>query len=131
MRISDWGSDVCSSDLWTFSPMLDIARDPRWGRVVEGAGEDPYLGSAMAVAQMKGFQGDDLAAKDTMLATAKHFAGYGAVTAGRDYNAVDLPPRLFRDVYLPPFKAVADAGIGSVMAAFNTRSEEHTSALPS
>ncbi|RIA37535.1 beta-glucosidase [Hephaestia caeni] len=105
---------------WTFSPMLDIARDPRWGRVVEGAGEDPYLGSAMAVAQMKGFQGDDLAAKDTMLATAKHFAGYGAVTAGRDYNAVDLPPRLFRDVYLPPFKAVADAGIGSVMAAFNT-----------
>src|SRR3546814_8622173 len=104
MRISDWSSDVCSSDLatsdgvdWTFSRMLDIARDPRWGRVVEGAGEDPYLGSAMAVAQMKGFQGDDLAAKDTMLATAKHFAGYGAVTAGRDYNAVDLPPRLFRD----------------------------------
>src|SRR3546814_4165716 len=126
MRISDWSSDVCSSDLatsdgvdWTFSPMLDIARDPRWGRVVEGAGEDPYLGSAMAVAQMKGFQGDDLAAKDTMLATAKHFAGYGAVTAGRDYNAVDLPPRLFRDVYLPPFKAVADAGLGSVLAAFN------------
>src|SRR3546814_3936120 len=100
--------------------MLDIARDPRWGRVVEGAGEDPYLGSAMAVAQMKGFQGDDLAAKDTMLATAKHFAGYGAVTAGRDYNAVDLPPRLFRDVYLPPFKAVADA-----------KSEEHTSELQS
>src|SRR3546814_7507970 len=75
---------------WTFSPMLDIAPDPRWGRVVEGAGEDPYLGSAMAVAQMKGFQGDDLAAKDTMLATAKHFAGSGAVTAGRDYNAVEI-----------------------------------------
>src|SRR3546814_3726191 len=97
MRISDW-----------------------FRRVLFRSGEDPYLGSAMAVAQMKGFQGDDLAAKDTMLATAKHFAGYGAVTAGRDYNAVDLPPRLFRDVYLPPFKAVADAGIGSVMAAFNT-----------
>src|SRR3546814_17385898 len=98
----------------------------RFRAVVEGAGEDPYLGSAMAVAQMKGFQGDDLAAKDTMLATAKHFAGYGAVTAGRDYNAVDLPPRLFRDVYLPPFKAVADAGIGSVMAAFNTLDRKST-----
>src|SRR3546814_12292633 len=85
--------------------MLDIARDPRWGRVVEGAGEDPYLGSAMAAAQMKGFQGDDLAAKDTMLATAKHFAGYGAVTAGRDSNAVDLPPRLVRDDSLPTVRA--------------------------
>jgi beta-glucosidase len=105
---------------WTFSPMLDIARDPRWGRIVEGAGEDPYLGSQMALAQVKGFQGDDLAAPDTMLATAKHFAGYGAVQAGRDYNPTDIPPRLFRDVYLPPFKAVADAGIGSVMAAFTT-----------
>ncbi|HEU4959465.1 MAG TPA: glycoside hydrolase family 3 N-terminal domain-containing protein [Sphingomonas sp.] len=105
---------------WTFSPMLDIARDPRWGRIIEGAGEDPYLGSRMALAQLKGFQGDDLAAPDTMLATAKHFAGYGAVQAGRDYNSTDIPPRLFRDVYLPPFKAVADAGIGSVMAAFTT-----------
>ena len=105
---------------WTFSPMLDIARDPRWGRIVEGAGEDPYLGSQMALAQLHGFQGDDLAAPDTMLATAKHFAGYGAVEAGRDYNSTDIPPRLFRDVYLPPFKAVADAGIGSIMAAFTT-----------
>ena len=103
---------------WTFSPMLDIARDPRWGRIVEGAGEDPYLGAQMALAQLHGFQGNDLAAPDTMLATAKHFAGYGAVQAGRDYNSTDIPPRLFRDVYLPPFKAVADAGIGSVMAAF-------------
>lgn len=103
---------------WTFSPMLDIARDPRWGRIVEGAGEDPYLGSAMAVAQMKGFQGDDLSRPDTMMATAKHFAGYGAAAAGRDYNSADIPPRQFRDVYLPPFKAVADAGIGSMMAAF-------------
>jgi len=103
---------------WTFSPMLDIARDPRWGRIVEGAGEDPYLGAQMALAQLHGFQGADLAAPDTMMATAKHFAGYGAVQAGRDYNSTDIPPRLFRDVYLPPFKAVADAGIGSVMAAF-------------
>jgi beta-glucosidase len=103
---------------WTFSPMLDIARDPRWGRIVEGAGEDPYLGSQMGLAQLRGFQGTDLAAPDTMLATAKHFAGYGAVQAGRDYNSSDIPPRQFRDVYLPPFNAVADAGIGSVMAAF-------------
>lgn len=103
---------------WTFSPMLDIARDPRWGRIVEGSGEDPYLGSAMAIAQMKGFQGDDLSRPDTMMATAKHFAGYGAAEAGRDYNSADIPPRQFRDVYLPPFKAVADAGIGSMMAAF-------------
>jgi beta-glucosidase len=105
---------------WTFGPMLDISRDPRWGRVVEGAGEDPYLGAAMAVAQVRGLQGDDLAAADTMLATAKHFAGYGAVEAGRDYNSVYLPEREFRDVYLPPFRAAVDAGIGSVMAAFNT-----------
>jgi hypothetical protein len=103
---------------WTFSPMLDIARDPRWGRIAEGAGEDPYLGSAMAVAQMKGFQGGDLSRPDTMMATAKHFAGYGAAQAGRDYGSTDIPPRQFRDVYLPPFKAAADAGIGSVMAAF-------------
>ncbi|MBR0551077.1 glycoside hydrolase family 3 N-terminal domain-containing protein [Stakelama marina] len=105
---------------WTFSPMVDIARDPRWGRMTEGAGEDPYLGSAMAVAQMRGFQGDDLSAPNTMLATAKHFAGYGGVQAGRDYNSVNIPEREFRDVYLPPFKALCDAGIGSVMAAFNT-----------
>ncbi|WNO53151.1 glycoside hydrolase family 3 N-terminal domain-containing protein [Stakelama saccharophila] len=105
---------------WTFSPMLDIARDPRWGRMTEGAGEDPYLGSVMAVAQVRGFQGDDLSAPDTMLATAKHFAGYGGVQAGRDYNSVNIPEREFRDIYLPPFKAACDAGIGSVMAAFNT-----------
>ena len=105
---------------WTFGPMLDISRDPRWGRVVEGAGEDPYLGAAMAVAQVRGLQGDDLAAADTMLATAKHFAGYGAVEAGRDYNSVYLPEREFRDVYLPPFRAAVEAGVGSVMAAFNT-----------
>jgi beta-glucosidase len=105
---------------WTFRPMVDIARDPRWSRIVEGAGEDPFLGSAMAVAQMKGFQGEDLSRPDTMLATAKHFAGYGGVLAGRDYNSVYIPPRQFRDVYLPPFKALVDAGIGSFMAAFTT-----------
>lgn len=105
---------------WTFCPMVDITRDPRWGRVVEGAGEDPFLGSAMAVAQVRGFQGDDLSAPDTMMATVKHFAGYGAVQAGRDYNSAWIPPREFRDVYLPPYRAAVDAGAGSVMAAFTT-----------
>ncbi|MGH8599325.1 MAG: glycoside hydrolase family 3 N-terminal domain-containing protein [Burkholderiales bacterium] len=103
---------------WTFCPMVDIARDPRWGRVVEGAGEDPFLGSAMAAAQVRGFQGTDLSAPDTMMATVKHFAGYGAVEAGRDYNSAWIPPREFRDVYLPPYRAAVDAGAGSVMAAF-------------
>jgi beta-glucosidase len=103
---------------WTFCPMVDISRDPRWGRVVEGAGEDPFLGNAMAEAQVRGFQGDDLAAPDTMMATVKHFAGYGAVQAGRDYNSAWIPPREFRDVYLPPYRAAVDAGAGSVMAAF-------------
>jgi beta-glucosidase len=103
---------------WTFCPMVDVSRDPRWGRVVEGAGEDPFLGRAMAAAQVRGFQGDDLSAPDTMLATVKHFAGYGAVQAGRDYNSVWLPPREFRDVYLPPYRSAVDAGAGSVMAAF-------------
>jgi beta-glucosidase len=105
---------------WTFCPMVDISRDPRWGRVVEGAGEDPFLGSAMAAAQVRGFQGADLSARDTMMATVKHFAGYGAVQAGRDYNAAWIPPREFRDVYLPPYRAAVDAGAGSVMAAFTT-----------
>jgi beta-glucosidase len=103
---------------WTFCPMVDISRDPRWGRVVEGAGEDPFLGNAMAEAQVRGFQGDDLAAPDTMMATVKHFAGYGAVQAGRDYTSAWIPPREFRDVYLPPYRAAVDAGAGSVMAAF-------------
>lgn len=103
---------------WTFCPMVDISRDPRWGRVVEGAGEDPFLGSAMAAAQVRGFQGGDLSAPGTMMATVKHFAGYGAVQAGRDYGSVWIPPREFRDVYLPPYHAAVDAGAGSVMAAF-------------
>jgi beta-glucosidase len=107
---------------WTFAPMLDIGRDPRWGRVVEGPGEDPYLGAALARAQVRGYQGDvtgaELAAPTTMAATAKHFAGYGAVQAGRDYNSVDLSDRRFRSVYLPTFHAVVNAGVATIMAAF-------------
>lgn len=105
---------------WTFSPMVDIARDPRWGRVAEGAGEDPVLGSAMAAAYVRGYQGGDLSAPDSMLACAKHFAGYGAAEAGRDYNSVDMSERTLREVYLPPFKAAVDAGVGTIMTAFNT-----------
>ena len=104
---------------WTFAPMVDIARDARWGRIVEGAGEDPYLGSIMAAARVRGFQGTDLTAPNTMLATAKHFVGYGAAEGGRDYNIADIPETTLRDVYLPPFHAAVDAGAGSVMAAFN------------
>ena len=105
---------------WTFGPMVDISRDPRWGRGVEGAGEDPYLGAAMARAQVRGFQGEDLAATDTMMATAKHFVGYGAAEAGRDYNPAYLPQVLLQDVYLPPFHAAVDAGIGSIMPSLTT-----------
>lgn len=100
---------------WSFCPMVDVSRDPRWGRVVEGAGEDPFLGSAMAAAQVRGLQGSDLAAPDTMLATVKHFAGYGAVTAGRAYNPAFIPEREFRDVYLPPYHAAVDAGVATLM----------------
>jgi beta-glucosidase len=104
---------------WTFAPMVDITRDPRWGRVVEGAGEDPYLGAAMARARVRGFQGDDLRAVDTMLATAKHFVAYGAAEGGRDYNSADISPQTLHDLYLPPFRAAVDAGVGSIMASFN------------
>ncbi|WP_238345876.1 glycoside hydrolase family 3 N-terminal domain-containing protein [Luteimonas saliphila] len=104
---------------WTYAPMVDIARDPRWGRVVEGAGEDPYLGAVFAAARVRGFQGDDLAAPDTLLATAKHFVGYGAAEGGRDYNVAEIPERTLREVYLPPFEAAVDAGAQSIMAAFN------------
>lgn len=105
---------------WTFSPMVDITRDPRWGRVVEGAGEDPYLGAAMARAEVRGFQGTDLAADDTMMATAKHFAGYGAAAAGRDYNPAEIPRYLLRDVYLPPFHAAVETGVASIMPSLTT-----------
>lgn len=104
---------------WTFSPMVDIARDPRWGRISEGAGEDVFLGSMVARARVRGYQGNDLAATDTILATAKHFAAYGAAQAGRDYHTVDISERTLRDVYLPPFKAALDAGVASVMTSFN------------
>jgi beta-glucosidase len=104
---------------WTFAPMVDIARDPRWGRVVEGAGEDPHLGAVMAAARVRGFQGTDLRDTLTILATAKHFAAYGAAEGGRDYNIADVPPRTLWEVYLPPFHAALNAGARSVMAAFN------------
>lgn len=104
---------------WTFSPMVDVARDSRWGRISEGAGESVYLGSRIAEARIHGYQGDDLAATDTVLATAKHFAAYGAAQAGRDYNTVDISDRTLRDVYLPPFKAAVDAGVATIMTSFN------------
>jgi beta-glucosidase len=99
--------------------MVDIARDPRWGRISEGAGEDPFLGAAIARARVLGFQGEDLAATDTILACAKHFAAYGAAQAGRDYFTSDVTERVLRDVYLPPFHAAADAGAATFMAAFD------------
>src|SRR5690606_6913774 len=92
---------------------------PRWGRIVEGSGEDPYLGSVLAAARVRGFQGDDLAAPDTLLATAKHFVAYGAAEGGRDYDVADISERTLHEVYLPPFKAAVDAGAQSVMASFN------------
>lgn len=104
---------------WTFAPMVDIARDPRWSRVSEGSGEDTYLGSQLAVANVKGFQGDDLSKINTILACTKHFAAYGAAEAGRDYNTVDMSERVLRDIYLPPFKATVDAGVKTFMASFN------------
>ena len=104
---------------WTYSPMCDIAVDPRWGRVSEGAGEDPCLGSAVAAAMVRGYQGSDLSADNTLLACVKHFAAYGAPQGGRDYNTVDMSERWLREFYLPPYKAAVDAGALSVMASFN------------
>jgi beta-glucosidase len=104
---------------WTFAPMVDIARDPRWGRVMEGAGEDPYLGSKIAYARVKGFQGNKLGDTNSVMACAKHFAAYGAAIGGRDYNSVDMSDRLLWEVYLPPFKAAVDAGAATFMNSFN------------
>ena len=104
---------------WTFAPMVDIARDARWGRIVEGAGEDPYLGSRMAVAQVAGYQGGNVLRPGSLMATAKHFGAYGAAIGGRDYNSADISERTLQEVYLPPFYAAARAGAGSFMAAFN------------
>jgi len=103
---------------WAFAPMLDIARDPRWGRIVEGAGEDPYLGSAMATAQVRGFQGEYIGAPDHLLACMKHFAGYGAAEGGRDYDASYIPENQMFNVYLPPFHAAVNAGVGCAMSAY-------------
>jgi beta-glucosidase len=105
---------------WTFSPMVDIARDPRWGRIAEGAGEDPYLGSIMARAYVRGYQGETLGNSPSMAACAKHYVGYGAAEAGRDYNSVDMSERLLREVYLTPFHAAVDEGVATLMSAFNT-----------
>jgi beta-glucosidase len=104
---------------WVFSPMVDICRDPRWGRIAEGAGEDTYLGSRIAEAMVRGYQGNDLAAANTVMACVKHFALYGGAIAGRDYNPVDISERSMKEFYLPPYKAAIDAGVGSVMTSFN------------
>ena len=104
---------------WTFAPMLDIGRDPRWGRISEGAGEDVFLTNEIAKANVKGFQGDDLSKNNTILACAKHFVGYGAAQGGRDYHTVNMGQDELRNVYLPPFKAAVDAGVQTLMTAFN------------
>ncbi len=104
---------------WTFAPMIDISRDARWGRVMEGAGEDTYLGTKIGVARIKGFQGDDLSANNTIAATAKHFAGYGFAEAGRDYNTVDIGTSTLYNIILPPFKAAVDNNVKTVMNSFN------------
>jgi len=104
---------------WTFAPMVDISRDPRWGRIAEGAGEDPYWASLVAAARVRGFQGENLSDPDTMAACVKHFAGYGAAEGGRDYNTVDLSQQRLRELYLPPFQAAIRAGAASLMTGFN------------
>jgi beta-glucosidase len=104
---------------WTFSPMVDICRDARWGRIAEGNGEDPYLGAQIAKAMVKGYQGSDLKANNTIMSCVKHYALYGAAEAGRDYNTVDMSHQTMYNTYFPPFKAAADAGVGSFMASFN------------
>lgn len=104
---------------WNFAPMIDISRDPRWGRIAEGAGEDPFLGSMIAKARIQGMQGKDLSSDNTMAACAKHFIAYGAAEAGRDYNTADMSERTLRDVFIPPFKASIEAGVATVMPSFN------------
>ncbi|WP_223559685.1 beta-glucosidase BglX [Chryseobacterium lathyri] len=104
---------------WTFAPMVDIARDPRWGRVMEGSGEDTYLGTQIGLARIKGFQGKGLGSLDAVMACAKHFAAYGAAVGGRDYNSVDMSLRQLNETYLPPFKAAAEAGVATFMNSFN------------
>ena len=105
---------------WTFSPMVDIARDARWGRMAEGAGEDPFLGSAMAAAYVRGYQGSRLDAPDSIAACVKHYVGYGAAEAGRDYNSTEISEHTLRQFYMPPFHAAVEAGTASLMSAFNS-----------
>ncbi len=115
---------------WTFSPMVDIARDARWGRIAEGAGEDPYLGSAMAAAYVRGYQGARLDAPDTMAACAKHYVGYGAAEGGRDYNSTEISEHTLREFYLPPFHSAVEAGTATLMSAFNSLNGVPSSANP-
>src|SRR6188474_1022808 len=115
---------------WTFSPMVDIARDARWGRMTEGAGEDPFLGSAMAAAYVRGYQGTRLDAPDSIAACAKHFVGYGAAEAGRDYNTTEISEHTLRQIYLPPFRAAVHAGAATIMSAFNSLNGVPASANP-
>jgi beta-glucosidase len=115
---------------WTFSPMVDIARDARWGRIAESAGEDPYLGSILARAYVRGYQGQHLHDPTSILACAKHFVGYGAAEAGRDYNTTEISERSLRQVYLSPFRASAEAGVATVMSAFNSLNDVPASANP-
>ena len=115
---------------WTFSPMVDIARDARWGRMAEGAGEDPYLGSAMAAAYVRGYQGSRLDAPDSIAACVKHYVGYGAADAGRDYNTTEISEHTLRQFYMPPFHAAVEAGTASLMSAFNSLNGIPSSANP-
>ena len=120
--VARYGAKEARADgvAWVFSPMVDIARDPRWGRIIESSGEDPYLGSALARAWIKGYQQDDLAKPDSAAVSVKHFAAYGAAIAGRDYNAVDMSDITLRQVYLPPYHAAVEAGAATVMSSFNS-----------
>jgi len=115
---------------WTFSPMVDIARDARWGRMAEGNGEDPFLGSAMAAGYVRGYQGQHLDSRDSIAACAKHYVGYGAAEGGRDYNTTEISEHTLRQYYLPPFHAAVNAGVASIMSAFNSINGVPASANP-
>src|SRR5437588_1588399 len=125
------GSEASASGIrWTFSPMVDITRDARWGRITEGAGEDPYLGSAMAAAYVRGYQGSRLSAPDSIAACAKHYVGYGAAEGGRDYNSTERSEHTLLQYYLPPFRSAVNAGAASIMSAFNSLNGVPASANP-
>jgi beta-glucosidase len=130
--VARYGATEARADgiAWVFSPMVDIARDPRWGRIIESSGEDPYLGSAMARAWVKGYQQDDLSKSDSVAACVKHFAAYGAAIAGRDYNAVDMSEITLRQVYLEPYRAAVEAGAATLMSSFNSINGVPASANP-